>query len=269
MLYFKNGEFEINDTKDIELVLLKISNSLFSLSKSPVFLNRLAIGGVYHKNYYNIICKGFYNNKNIVFNAKNTQKSEFVYNLKNNLCNYGIFFINKNYKFYLQIYSGNAFLLDENQINFVEKNIKNENCFCNEKIKYKKFENYYEKNFLKNLKTFSLKIICQNEYLNKQIKKYKLSKKDSEFVVCIDKNLNYKIYHNKNELNLNKVFKNFNIYDIIENEIINKINLENIKKVVNNKFLIYNKNTNNFDIFSTLKYLSWRVTYDKDCTKLV
>ena len=269
MLYFKNGEFEINDTKENELVLLKISNSLFSLSKSNVFLNRLAIGGIYHKNYYNTICKGFYNNKNIVFNAKNTILSEFLYNLKHNLCNYGIFFINKNNKLYLQIYSGNTFLLDENQINFVEKYIKNENCFSVNKIKFKKFENYYEENLINKIKPFNFKILCENEHLSKQIKRCNLSNKSSKFKVYIFKNLKYKIYFDKKELSLNKIFKNFTSYDIIESEIINKINLEKIKKVVNDKFIIYNKNTNNFDIFSTLKYLSWRITNDKNYTKLV
>ena len=269
MLYFKNGEFEINDAKENELVLLKISNSLFNLSNSKVFANRLAIGGVYHKNYYNLICSGFYNSKNIVFCAKNTLKSEFLYNLKHNLCNYGIFFINKNNKLILQIYSGNTFLLDENQINYVEKIINNSKFFKNENIEFKTFENFYEKNFLNKLNAFNFKIICENEHLSKQIKSCNFSNEKSEYMVYIYKNLEYKIYFNKKEISLNKIFINFKSYDIIESELINKINLEKIKKVINKQFLIYNEISNTFDIFSTLKHLSWRIANDKNYSKLV
>lgn len=269
MLYFKNGEFEINDTKDSELVLLKISNSLFSLSNSDVFINRLAVGGVYHKNYYSIICSGFYNNKNIVFNAKNMILSEFLFNLKHNLCNYGVYFFKKNNKLYLKIYSGNTFLLDENQINYVEKNISNKNIFKNESLKFEKFVNYYEKMFVSKLKSFNFKITCENIHLNKQLQKFNLSSKNSKFTICFDNNLMYKIYTNKTELNLSKVFKNFKKYDIMDDELIKRINLKNLKKVINKNYLIYNKNTNNFDIFLTLKYLSWRMTNDKNCSKLV
>lgn len=269
MLYFKNGEFEIKNTKEIDLVLLKISNSLFNLSKSDVFLNRLAIGGVYHKNYYNLICAGFYNNKNAVFCAKNMLLSEFLYNLKHNLCNYGIYFFKKNNKLFLKIYSGNTFLLDENQTNYVEKNINKEIFFKNESIKFKKLEDFYEKEFLNKLNVFNFKIICENEHLSKQIKRCNLSNKSSEFKVYIFKTMEYKIYFNKKELSLNKIFKNFKRYDIIESELINKINLGKIKKVINKQFLIYNKSTNTFDIFYTLKYLSWRISNDKNYTKLV
>jgi len=269
MQYFKNGEFEINDTKELDLVLLKISNSLFNLSNSPVFNNRLAIGGVYHKKYYDLICRGFYNNKNIVFNAKNMILSEFLYNLKHNLCNYGIYLYEKEETLYLKIYSGNSFLLDKNQMNYVEKTIKNVDLVFNNNVKFFKLENLYKKNIVSKHKMYNFKIICTNEHLLHLINKYSLSNENSKFTIKIFDNLNYKIFRNKLEINLNKVFKNYSKYDIIDDEIIEKINIENIKKVINNKFLIYNKFTNNFDIFTTLKYLSWRLTNDKDYTKLV
>lgn len=269
MQYFKNGEFEINDTKDLDLVLLKISNSLFNLSNSSVFNNRLAIGGVYHKKYYDIICSGFYKTKNMVFNAKNMILSEFLYNLKHNLCNYGIYFYKKNNNLYLKIYSGNTFVLDENQINYVEKIINENNNFKNEDIKFEQLYNFYEKDFIFKLKQFNFNIICKNVHLYNLLKKFNLRNESSKNDLIIFKDLSYRIFFNKKELKLNKVFKNFKWYDIIDDEIIKQINLKNYKKTINNNFLIYNKKINNFDIFTTLKYLSWRITNDKDYTKLV
>lgn len=266
MQYFINREFEINDETNKDL-LLKISNALFCLSNSSVFENRLAIGGFYHKNYYETICKGFYNGNNIVFNAKNALLTEFKYNLKYNLCNYGVYFYKKENKVFLKIYSGNTFLLDENQINFVEKFINTNKSFCGRKIKFYNFINFYEKNIVSHLKPFNFMIECKNEHLLKQIKRYNLRSSNSNKIIIYE-NLNYDIFTNKQKINKNLLFKNFKKYDIIDEELIEKINLENITKVIDNNFLIFNKITNSFDILKTLKYLSWRITYDKNNSKL-
>lgn len=269
MTIFEDYKIYINKFKSAKEILIKISNALFILSKSPVFNNRLGVGGIYHKNYYDYICGGFCDENNMVFSQNNATVSEFLYNLKQNMCNYGIYFSEDINGFFLKIFSGNMFALDYNQQNFIESYLnKNEKIF-KKIITKEKLKNFYEENYLKKMKFKNLEIYCKNKHLNNQLEKFNLSNK-SDFKVIIENDLNYKILNKKNsEILKDNLFINFKKQILNDDEIIKVINLTNQKKVVNSKFLLYNELTNNFDIFKTLNYISWRIANDKNYSKLV
>jgi len=266
---FCDGKLNITKLKSAKEILTKVSNALFILSKSPVFNSRLAIGGTYHKKYYTYICKGFFNGLNTVFMQKNVQISEFVYNLKQNMCNFGIYFYKENNQLFLKIYAGNSFLIDINQQNFIESYLNKNNIIINNKEKFEEFINFYEKNYLKKISLFNFEIESRNNHIQNQIEKYKLSQ-NCKIKIVIEKDLEYKILDEENnELNKEKIFKNYKKSNSSDDEIIKLINLTGEKKFVNKNYLLYNELTNNFDVFKTLKYISWRVTNDKNHKKLV
>lgn len=265
---FQDGKIKLSNKKNNKELLIKIANAIYNLSYSKVFTHRILIGGEYHKNYYNYICSGFFNEKNIVFIQKNALKSEFLYNLKHNMCNYGFYFYKENNNLFLQIYSGNSFLLERTQQNFVETYFNKNEIFENENIKFKTSLNYYEQDYLKNLSPFNFKIVCKNEYLKKQIEKFNLNK-NSNYTIVIENDLSYKIFYENIEIDKDYLFSTFKKFNLSDDEMIIKINLRKLKRVVNSKSLIYNDLTNYFDIYKTLKYLSWRITNDKNNAKLV
>ena len=143
MTLFKNNCIDLSNQKDVKDLLIKISNAIFQLSNSEVFNNRILIGGIYHKNYYNYICSGFFNGNNIIYNQKNVPISEFLYNLKQNMCNFGFYFMRENNQLILKIYSGNTFVLDINQQNFIENYINKHTPFTNNEFKILKPNNFY------------------------------------------------------------------------------------------------------------------------------
>ena len=261
MQYFVDGKINLSNLENPESFLIKLSNSLLILSSQSDYESFLLCSGFYHKNYYKVIKNTLTHKKMGVFFQKNAQESEFIYNLKHNMCKYGVYFFVENNDIFLKIYSGNGFLIDENLQNFLEKNLKN--SFKKELKITKKltFENFYEKEFLSKIKPFSLQIKCKNKDIKSKIKRYNLSDKKSNIFVEIDKDLCYEIYkkNGKEKVYLNKtnIFKNVGF--LTDDELVREINLKGQKNVVSNKFLLYNKMTNFFDIFSTLAFLSKKI----------
>ncbi|MGN1208625.1 MAG: hypothetical protein ACI4TI_04080, partial [Christensenellales bacterium] len=94
---------------------------LKNLSSSQVYEPKLAIGGQYHKKQYNALKLGFCGKKNDIICLKNAKICDFGMLVKQNMCNYGIYFYEKHKKFFAKIFCGNGFLLEQTQQNFVEK----------------------------------------------------------------------------------------------------------------------------------------------------
>jgi len=273
-MIFKNGAINLSIIKNKKEFLIKLSNVLYSLSHSSVCEGSLGVGGLYHKNYYNYCCSGFFNGKNKVFNMKNALKSEFIYNIFNNLCNFGIYFFKEKGKVFIEIYSGNTFLIDENIQHFIEKFIAETKSLQIKQHRLILFKNYYL-DFLRTLKIRNIKIICKNKRVKNYKKLFNFSNPQSDFKVKIYKDLSYKIFYKDKEIS-SYILTKYNHLNLTDYEIINLINLKQLKKVVNNFNLLYNKKVNFFDIFYTLhtiskkcKNLFYKGTYDKNSTELV
>ena len=276
MQYFLNGKINLSSIKDKEKFLYNLSYSLSYLCCQSEYESFLICAGVYHKNYYEIIERVFLSKKITVFAQKNVEISEFLYNLKQNMCKYGIYFFEENKQLYLKIFSGNGFLVDINQQNFIEKNLLSQKLFCQNDFSKKNFINFYERNILGKMKKFFFDIKSENLYLKEKLERYNLVDKSSKILIKINKDLTYNILKdNKNyDVELPKIFNKFLIKEsaITEEKLIEEINLNQLKNVVNSRYLMYNKFTNYFDIFTTLEYLSKYIQkreYDKNSTKLV
>lgn len=254
-MIFYNNTINLSKQKDKKNFLIKLGDAIYSLSHSKVCEGTLGIGGEYHKNYYKYIASGFFNGKNRVLLMKNNIQSEFIYNIKQNLCNFGIYFFKENKSLLLKIYSGNSFVIDLNIRNYIQK-------FCSSNFKINKTppkffmcQDYYF-NLLKNYDRFNFRIKSKNSRVRKILNKFNLSERKSCNKVVINKDLTYEVYINKNKVNLNNFLK-IKIYSYTtEEEMINKINLEKLKFVASKKNLLYNEIINDFDIFLSLNYLS-------------
>lgn len=119
---FVNDKINLSKIKNKKKFLNLLSSGLYELSHSKVYNGKLGIGGEYHKNYYFYLKEGFNKTKNAFFCLKNSDFNEFSIKIKLNLCNYGVYFCEKDY---LIILSGNGFILAKTQQNFLEKFIKN------------------------------------------------------------------------------------------------------------------------------------------------
>lgn len=266
-MIFCDNKINLTGIKNKQEFLTKLGNNLFNLSHSNVCAGKLAIGGEYYKNYYNYICSGFFND---VIYVKNSLKSEFIYNTKYNLCNFGVFFLKDNNNIYIEIFSGNSFQIDNNLQNNIEKYLLNNKKAIKQKMQICKYDNFYLK-FVEKLDIENVKIISKNKFVKEYVKLLKIKTQQSNKIV-IDKNLNYKILINKKEINVGNLIKLKNCTNFTDKNLIDKINLEGINFVVNSKNLIYNKDINNFDIFYTIKIISNKLkgkTNDKNSKKLV
>ena len=103
--------------------LERLGKTLLDLSSTKVFPAKLAIGGEYHKNYYNCIKNGFMGENSGVLELKNAKFGVFGEMIKQNLCNFGIYFYSKRKKIYIKIFCGNGFLIEKTIQNYITKHI--------------------------------------------------------------------------------------------------------------------------------------------------
>lgn len=111
----------LNNQKFLE----KLGKVLFDLSSTKVFSAKLALGGKYHKNYYDFVKNGFLGENSSVLELKSVKFRDFGETIKQNLCNYGIYFYSKRKKIYIKIFCGNGFLIEKTIQNYITKHIKN------------------------------------------------------------------------------------------------------------------------------------------------
>ena len=278
MQHFDNNIINLSKEKNRDIFLFCLVKSIINLTNSPVYKGRILIGGLYHKKYYSIIKKAFKNEKTQYFIDKTNNLSQFIFNLSENMCNFGMFLFKNKKDICIKIYCGNKFLIDKNLQNNIEKFIENynvdfENEFIEENDNEFKFINYYE-NLFKNEK-FCFNICCENLGLNNQIKRFNFSN-ISKITIKIFNDFTYKIFINNAEISKEIFFRNFIKMKEDDDENIIKLNLKKLKNVVNKEYLLYTKSSNYFDIFVTLKYLNkklkkyvWKRYKYEDSTKLV
>ncbi len=121
MKMFEKNKIEISKILDSEEVFKKIVLAIKNLMMSDVHISKLGVGGKYYKNYYDIMEDVINDDKNQIFYAKNITFSSFGQYIKQNMCNYGIYFHLKKDRIFITIFCGNGFLLEKNQQNFIEK----------------------------------------------------------------------------------------------------------------------------------------------------
>ncbi len=122
-IFFKN-RICLSEQNDVNKFIERLSEILYKLSYSCVWDGKLAIGGAYHKNQYNSIKKGFLHKKSEVLCLKNVKICDFGEIIKQNLCNYGIYFYTKKGKEFIKIFCGNGFLIEKTIQNYIEKHFK-------------------------------------------------------------------------------------------------------------------------------------------------
>ena len=136
---FCENYINLSEMKNKKEFLKNLAIALYSLSHSEVYDGRISIGGIYHKNYYEIIENTFCCGKSDVIFLIGCEIKQFLRNTKHNLCNYGIYFLKKNGENYIKIYSGNGYLLSRKQQNFVEtklltNKIKSDKIILDERV---------------------------------------------------------------------------------------------------------------------------------------
>ena len=92
MKMFEKNKIEISKILDSEEVFKKIVLAIKNLMMSDVHISKLGVGGEYYKNYYDIMEDVINDDKNQIFYAKNITFSSFGQYIKQNMCNYGIYF---------------------------------------------------------------------------------------------------------------------------------------------------------------------------------
>lgn len=260
MSFFCCNKINLSKIKNIKTFLAGVAVALKKLSDSKIQVNKIMIGGEYHKKYYQTILKYFYSENNIVFNAKNTNLSEFLCNLKYNLCNYGLFFYKEKEKNILKIYSGNCCVINKTQQNFIDKILSTYSLFQeNVNAKFSKYKNYYKVDYL------NFQLICKNKRLLKAVKK---TTKNNNFKVVVLKNLKYFVLYKDKKINLDNLFLKYKKVENVDDNLIETLIKNNSLRVVNKDKVVYNRDIYNFDILKTLIFLSEK-TYDDNFRKLV
>ena len=261
--YFLNNEINLSNIKNKTEFLFKLGLALGKLSKSDISKSFLFLGGIYHKKYYNIINNAFCNEKSIVFYQKNAVLSVFLYNLKYNLCSYGIYFYLKNNKLYLKIYAGGSVVLSKYQQNFINNFIydykKNINLCGTKNHNLKEIQDKFK------IENVNINLSLENKFLAK-LYKNKFNE-NSKILVKVFEDLNYEIYFENEKIDKFIFFKSFK--KVEENDFnIEKIIKEDKKRVVNSLGILYNEDVLNFDIIKTINFIGRRAN-DKTYRELV
>lgn len=260
MSFFCCNKINLTKIDNISETLAGISYSLKLLSFSPVEKSRIMIGGEYHKKYYRILLNNFYDNDNIVLNAKNTHLSEFLYNLKYNICNFGLFFYREKESIILKIYSGNCVVLSKVQQNFIEKCLSNKPIIKeNKDAVFTKYKNFYNVDFL------NFKLICKNRRIQKAVKR---TNDDSHFKVVVLQDLSYFVLYKNKKIDSSIFFTGYKKVSSGDDDLIEKLIRNNYSRVAKKGDIVYNKIIYNFDILQTLIKISEK-TYDNNFRKLV
>ncbi len=118
---FYHNRINLSKSMNPEILLKKISKALLTLSKSLVWNGKLAIGGDYHKKYYTAISSGFLDEKSEILELKKAKMNNFGFEVKQNLCNFGIYFYTKLKKEYIKIFCGNGCVIERTIQNYIEK----------------------------------------------------------------------------------------------------------------------------------------------------
>lgn len=124
---FENFKIFIKNTINLSVfenenfLIEKVCEALYYLSHSKVWEGNLMVGGVYHKNQYFFVKKGFLHEKSRVFCAKNVKIKHFGEFVKQNMCNFGLYFYVKKRRPFVKIFCGNGFLIEKTIQNYIEK----------------------------------------------------------------------------------------------------------------------------------------------------